>query len=245
MTDRRHVTGSSRPHPAPGRPHGGNPVEDAPAAAREVAPARRTGGDCENARKLASGNGSGGSARPLGRSRPERLQSRVAGQGKHGRQKGASTRARIERSRQTGQLAPSKSRQDRHREGRSRVTACICDTVIVETTMDAIKTSNQARVRRRNRPGKLQDDRGYVNKLCRIALCRSDIRDGIACKGIDCSEWIGRHRWAVEARWPGSPGICGRWSAMTVAPITSRPCSLAATPSCAARPSSAGTEKCS
>ncbi|SCF68618.1 Transposase DDE domain-containing protein [Streptomyces sp. Ncost-T10-10d] len=51
---------------------------------------------------------------------------------------------------------------------------------------------------RRRRPATLHADKGYDNDHLRRWLRKRGIRHRIACKGIESSTRLGRHRWVVE-----------------------------------------------
>jgi transposase len=72
------------------------------------------------------------------------------------------------------------------------------DTVVFEALLDAIPPIRQSNSRRRKRPDKVHADKAYGIPRCRRALSQRHIRVRIACKGIDSSEKLGRHRWVVE-----------------------------------------------
>jgi transposase len=145
------------------------------------------------------GSAPSGVARPLGRRRPDRLESRVLGLGQHGGQQGGELTGPNPTDRgkpgskrhlvvdRTGiPLAALLSGANRH------------DSVVFEQVLDAIPPIRQPNGRRRKRPAKLHADKGYDYPRCRQALRRRHIRVRIARKGVDSSERLGRHRWVVE-----------------------------------------------
>ena len=54
------------------------------------------------------------------------------------------------------------------------------------------------RGRPRQRPEKLDADKGYDYRRCREACSRRHIKHRIARKGVDSTSRLGRHRWIVE-----------------------------------------------
>jgi IS5 family transposase len=79
--------------------------------------------------------------------------------------------------------------------------ANVHDSRMLEASIDAIPALRQPQRRRgrpRQRPTKLHADRGYDYPRCRQALRRRGIIPGIARRGIDSSERLGRFRWVVE-----------------------------------------------
>ena len=72
------------------------------------------------------------------------------------------------------------------------------DSVVFEALLDAIPPIKRPRGRPRRRPAKLHADKAYDIRRCRRALTRRHIKVRIARKGIDSSQRLGRHRWAVE-----------------------------------------------
>jgi len=72
------------------------------------------------------------------------------------------------------------------------------DSVVFEEVLDAVPAIKQANGRRRKRPAKLHADKAYDIPRCRQALRRRHIKVRIACKKIDSSQRLGRHRWVVE-----------------------------------------------
>ena len=72
------------------------------------------------------------------------------------------------------------------------------DSVPFEALIDAVPPIRRPAGQRRKRPAKLHADKAYDSRRCRRALTRRRIKVRIARKGIDSSERLGRHRWAVE-----------------------------------------------
>lgn len=72
------------------------------------------------------------------------------------------------------------------------------DSVIFEELLDAVPPIRQPNGRRRKRPDKRPADKAYDIPRCRRALTQRRITVRIARKGVDSSERLGRHRWAVE-----------------------------------------------
>ncbi len=64
--------------------------------------------------------------------------------------------------------------------------------------LDAVPAIKCPSGQRRKRPAKLHADKGYDYPRCRRALRRRHIKIRIARKGIESSQRLGRHRWAVE-----------------------------------------------
>lgn len=72
------------------------------------------------------------------------------------------------------------------------------DSLVFEALIDTIPAITRPRGRPRKRPEKLHADKAYDIPRCRRFLRRRHIKVRIARKGIDTSERLGRHRWAVE-----------------------------------------------
>lgn len=72
------------------------------------------------------------------------------------------------------------------------------DSVVFESLIDAVPAIKRPRGRPRRRPAKLHADKAYDLPRCRHALQARHITTRIARKGIDTSQKLGRHRWAVE-----------------------------------------------
>src|SRR5829696_7664495 len=72
------------------------------------------------------------------------------------------------------------------------------DSMVFETLIDAIPPIRRSRGRPRERPDKLHADKADDRPRCRRFLHRRHITVRIACKGIDASGRLGRHRWVVE-----------------------------------------------
>ena len=70
--------------------------------------------------------------------------------------------------------------------------------VLTEELVDSIVPVRGKRGRPRKRPGKLHADKGYDFPRCRRFLRGRGIRSRIARRGMETSEKLGRHRWAVE-----------------------------------------------
>ena len=77
-------------------------------------------------------------------------------------------------------------------------TANVHDSKVFEEAVDAISPIRKPRGRPRKRPKKLHADKGYDFDRCRKALRKRGIAARIARRGIESSERLGRHRWAVE-----------------------------------------------
>jgi IS5 family transposase len=78
--------------------------------------------------------------------------------------------------------------------------ANVHDSKLLEQTVDAIPALRlpQRRGRPRKRPTQLHADKGYDYRRCRQALQVRSIIPGIARRGIESSERLGRYRWVVE-----------------------------------------------
>lgn len=76
--------------------------------------------------------------------------------------------------------------------------ANVHDSTVFEELLDAIEPIKRPRGRPRKRPKKLHADKAYDDKKCKEALRRRGIKIGIARKGVESSEKLGRHRWVVE-----------------------------------------------
>ena len=79
------------------------------------------------------------------------------------------------------------------------------DSVMLAPTLDAVPGVRHGRGRPRRRPKKLHADKAYDHRRgraeCRVrsAECRvRSVAPRIAWRGVETSERLGRHRWAVE-----------------------------------------------
>ena len=68
------------------------------------------------------------------------------------------------------------------------------DSKMFERCVDAIPAIAGLPGRPRKRPSKLHADKGYEYKRCRAHLRQR----GIARRGVESSERLGKHRWVVE-----------------------------------------------
>ena len=77
--------------------------------------------------------------------------------------------------------------------------ANVHDSKMLEAVVDAIPKVRSGRAGRpRRRPKKVYADKGYDYARCRVSLRERGIIARIARRGIESSERLGRHRWAVE-----------------------------------------------
>ena len=72
------------------------------------------------------------------------------------------------------------------------------DSMMFEKCIDAIPAIAGLPGRARKRPAKLHADKGYDYKRCLAYLRRRGITSGIARRGVENSEKMGKHRWVVE-----------------------------------------------
>ena len=79
------------------------------------------------------------------------------------------------------------------------------DSTLLEPVLDAVPPIRQCAGRPRKRPGKLHADKGYDHRRCRRACRRRGVVPriarrgiGIARRGIESGERLGRHRWVAE-----------------------------------------------
>jgi len=72
------------------------------------------------------------------------------------------------------------------------------DGAMFDDLLDAVPPSRTPTGHRRTRPAKLHADKGCDSPRCRQALRRRRITVRIARNGVESSERLGRHRWAVE-----------------------------------------------
>jgi transposase len=72
------------------------------------------------------------------------------------------------------------------------------DTTMFQAVVEDIPPVRTPSGRRRQRPGKVDADKGYDSRANRAYLRRRGIRARIARRGIEPSTRLGRHRWKVE-----------------------------------------------
>ncbi|MGX1675597.1 IS5 family transposase [Streptomyces sp. NPDC055400] len=72
------------------------------------------------------------------------------------------------------------------------------DSQALEPLVRGIPPIRSRRGPRRRRPAKLHADKGYDYDHLRRWLRQRGIRHRIACKGIESSQRLGRHRWTIE-----------------------------------------------
>lgn len=72
------------------------------------------------------------------------------------------------------------------------------DSMALTDVVDAVHPVRQRRGRPRKRPEKLHADKGYDFDCCRKDLRKGSITPRIARRGVDSSEYLGKHRWVVE-----------------------------------------------
>ena len=79
------------------------------------------------------------------------------------------------------------------------IAANVHDSNVFEELVDAVEPIERPRGRPSDRSKKLHAiPKGYDAKKCRATLRRRGIKSGIARRGIESSERLGRHRWVVE-----------------------------------------------
>jgi hypothetical protein len=101
--------------------------------------------------------------------------------------------------------------------------ANVHDSMVFEELIDTVEPIKRpGRGRPRKRPEKVHADKAYDDKKCKGALRRRGIKSRIARKGIESSEKLGRHRWVVDAHWPGFRSTAGSRSAMSGATTSMR-----------------------
>jgi transposase len=69
---------------------------------------------------------------------------------------------------------------------------------MLASMLDAVAPTRRPRGRPRRRPDKLHADKAYDHRVCRENCRRRRIKPRIARCGVEDSQRLGRHRWAVE-----------------------------------------------
>lgn len=72
------------------------------------------------------------------------------------------------------------------------------DCQMLEDLLDAVVPVRGRQGRPRQRPDKLDADKGYDYRKCRSACRKRGIKHRIARKGVESKKKLGRHRWVVE-----------------------------------------------
>ena len=103
--------------------------------------------------------------------------------------------------------------------------ASMHDSLGLKPLIRGIPPIRSRRGPRRRPPAKLHADKGYDYDHLRRWLRKRGIRHRIARKGIESSTRLGRHRWVVERRSPGSPDAAACIVATDARPSTSSPSS--------------------
>lgn len=76
--------------------------------------------------------------------------------------------------------------------------ANVHDSQALKPLVKAIPSMKSRRGPRRRRPAKLHTDKAYDQPELREWVARRGIAVRIARKGIEPTDWLGRHRWAIE-----------------------------------------------
>ncbi|MGW0792960.1 transposase [Streptomyces sp. NPDC002911] len=97
------------------------------------------------------------------------------------------------------------------------------DSQALEPMVRGIPPIRSRRGPRRRRPAKLHADKAYDNRHLRRWLRTREIAHRIARKGIESSKRLGRHRWTIDAPWPGSQAAVDSTAATSAEPNTSWP----------------------
>jgi hypothetical protein len=119
--------------------------------------------------------------------------------------RGRSDRSQPNRSRQAReQTGPCRGRS-RHSAGDHGTGANRHDSMVFETTLDAIPALPGLDGRPRKRPDKLHADKGYDCRRCRRYLKKRGITARIARKGIESKERLGVIDGLSSAHIPGLP----------------------------------------
>jgi IS5 family transposase len=75
------------------------------------------------------------------------------------------------------------------------------DSTLLEAVLEDIPAIRMPTGRRRRRPGKVHADKTYDHRRCRRYLRRRGIKPRVACRRIESSARLGRHRTS-----PGAEG---------------------------------------